>query len=193
MSNADTASLQLDAPSLAPPKGWSVRRWLGPVAVALALFSAFLTFIVLTGLTPIEPKRNVVYSFLLINAATILLLVGIIAREVWKVVQARRRGSAAARLHIQVVSLFSIIAVLPAVLVAIVANVTIDHGLDRLFSGPTREVIQNSLIVANAYLHEHAQLIRGDILGMANDIAHARPLFDQDRGTFRQLLTQSAA
>jgi two-component system nitrogen regulation sensor histidine kinase NtrY len=193
MTSSDTAAVQLDDPSLARPKGWSVRRWLGPVAVALALLSAFLTFIVLTGLTPIEPKRDVVYGFLLINAATILLLVGIIAREVWKVVQARRRGSAAARLHIQVVSLFSIIAVLPAVLVAIVANVTIDRGLDRLFSGPTREVIQNSLIVANAYLHEHAQLIRGDIIGMANDISHARPIFQLDPLSFRQMLTASAA
>src|SRR6201989_2739132 len=193
MTSADTAAVQLDDPSLARPKGWSVRRWLGPVAVALALLSAFLTFIVLTGLTPIEPKRDVVYGFLLINAATILLLVGIIAREVWKVVQARRRGSAAARLHIQVVSLFSIIAVLPAVLVAIVANVTIDRGLDRLFSGPTREGIQNSLILARAYMKEHAQLIRGDILGMANDIAHARPLYDQDRRSFRELPTASAA
>ena len=109
------------------------------------------------------------------------------------VVQARRRGRAAARLHVQIVSLFSVIAVLPAVLVAIVANVTIDRGLDRLFSGPTREVIQNSLIIARAYLHEHAQLIRGDILGMANDIANARPLYDQDRGTFRRILTASAA
>jgi two-component system, NtrC family, nitrogen regulation sensor histidine kinase NtrY len=193
MTSADTAAVQLDDPSLDRPKGWSVRRWLGPVAVTLALLSAFLTFIVLTGLTPIEPKRNVVYGFLLINAATILLLVGIIVREVWKVVQARRRGSAAARLHIQVVSLFSIIAVLPAVLVAIVANVTIDRGLDRLFSGPTRAVIQNSLIVANAYLHEHAQLIRGDILGMANDISHARPLYQLDPLSFRQMLTASAA
>ena len=105
---------------------------------------------------------------------------------------ARRRGRAAARLHVQIVSLFSVIAVLPAVMVAIVANVTIDRGLDRLFSGPTREVIQNSLIIARAYTYEHAQLIRGDILGMANDIAHARPLFDQDRGSFRQLLTASA-
>src|SRR5712671_1095439 len=191
MTTAETSANQLD-PSLAEPKGFSLRRWLAPFAVAIALLSAFLTFVVLTGLTPIEPKRDVVYSFLLINAATILLLVGIIVREVWKVVQARRRGRAAARLHIQVVSLFSVIAVLPAVLVAIVANVTIDRGLDRLFSGPTKEVIQNSLIVANAYLHEHAQLIRGDILGMANDIAHARPLFDQDRGSFRQLLTASA-
>jgi two-component system nitrogen regulation sensor histidine kinase NtrY len=54
-------------------------------------------------------------------------------------------------------------------------------------------VIQNSLIVANAYLHEHAQLIRGDILGMANDVSHARPIFDLDRSSFRQLLTASAA
>jgi len=192
-SAADPAAVQLDDPSLAQPKGLAFRRWFGAVAIGLALFSAFLTFVILTGLTPIEPKRNVVYGFLLINAATILVLVGIIAREVWKVVQARRRGSAAARLHIQVVSLFSIIAVLPAVLVAIVANVTIDRGLDRLFSGPTKEVIQNSLIVANAYLHEHAQIIRGDILGMANDIANARPLFDLDRSSFRQGLTASAA
>src|SRR5712675_3130134 len=192
MTTADTSANQFD-PSIAEPEGWSLRRWLAPFAVAIALLSAFLTFVVLTGLTPIEPKRDVVYSFLLINAATILLLVGIIVREVWKVVQARRRGRAAARLHIQVVSLFSVIAVLPAVLVAIVANVTIDRGLDRLFSGPTKEVIQNSLIVANAYLHEHAQLIRGDILGMANDVSHARPLYDLDRSSFRQLLTASAA
>jgi two-component system nitrogen regulation sensor histidine kinase NtrY len=192
MTSADTSAASFD-PSFAESKGWSLRRLLAPFAVGLALLSAFLTFVVLTGLTPIEPTREVVVSFLLINGATILVLVGIIIREVWQMIQARRRGRAAARLHVQIVSLFSVIAVLPAVLVAIVANVTIDRGLDRLFSGPTREVIQNSLIVANAYLHEHAQLIRGDILGMANDIAHARPLFDQDRATFRELLTASAA
>jgi two-component system nitrogen regulation sensor histidine kinase NtrY len=192
MTIADTSAASLD-PTFAESKGWPLWRWLAPFAVGLALLSAFLTFVVLTGLTPIEPTREVVVSFLLINGAIILVLVGIIIREVWQVVQARRRGRAAARLHVQIVSLFSVIAVLPAVLVAIVANVTIDRGLDRLFSGPTREVIQNSLIVANAYLHEHAQLIRGDILGMANDIAHARPLFDQDRATFRELLTASAA
>lgn len=192
MTSADTSAPPFD-PSLAEPRSAPLRRFLAPFAVGLALLSAFLTFVVLTGLTPIAPTREVVVTFLMINAATILLLVGIIVSEVWKVVQARRRGRAAARLHTQIVSLFSVIAVLPAVLVSVVANVTIDRGLDRLFSGPTREVIENSLIVANAYLHEHAQLIRGDILGMANDIAHARPLFDQDRETFGRVLTASAA
>src|SRR5712672_1081732 len=192
MTSADSPAPSFD-PSFAESKGWSLRKWLAPFAVGLALISAFLTFVVLTGLTPIEPTREVVVSFMLINGATILVLVGIIVREVWQVVQARRRGRAAARLHVQIVSLFSVIAVLPAVLVSIVANVTIDRGLDRLFSGLTREAIQNSLSIARAYTYEHAQLIRGDILGMANDIAHARPLFDQDRRSFRELLTASAA
>src|SRR5882757_4809526 len=196
MTSAETTAPTFD-PSLAEPKGWPLRKWLAPFAVVTALLSAFLTFIVLSGLTPIEPTKQVVYSFLLINAATILLLVAIITREVWQVVQARRRGRAAARLHVQIVGLFSVIAVLPAVLVAIVANVTIDRGLDRLFSGPTRQVIQNSLIIARAYTNEHAQLISGDILGMANDIAHAQPLFYPENGwtraTFRELLTSSAA
>jgi two-component system nitrogen regulation sensor histidine kinase NtrY len=192
MTSADSSVPSFD-PSFAESKRGPLRRWLAPFAVGLALLSAFLTFVVLTGLTRIAPTHDVAVTFMLINGATILVLIGIIFREVWQMVQARRSGRAAARLHFQVVGLFSVFAVLPAVLVAIVANLTIDRGLDRLFSGPTREVIQNSLSIARAYTNEHAQLIRGDILGMANDIAHAAPLYDQDRGTFRELLTASAA
>jgi two-component system nitrogen regulation sensor histidine kinase NtrY len=192
MTSAETSAPSFD-PSFVEPRSRPLRRLMAPFAVGFALLSACLTFVVLTGLTPIEPTRHVVVTFLLINAATILLLVGIIVREVWQLVQARRRGRAAARLHVQIVSLFSVIAVLPAVLVSIVANVTIDRGLDRLFSGTTKAAIENSLIVASAYLNENAQLIRGDILGMANDIANARPLFDQDRRSFREMLTASAA
>jgi two-component system, NtrC family, nitrogen regulation sensor histidine kinase NtrY len=192
MTSADTSATPFDSP---PDEGrhWPVRRWLAPFAVGIAMVSGILTFLVLTGLTPVEPTGQVVYTFYLIDAGTILILVGIIFREVWQVVQARRRGRAAARLHVQIVGLFSIIAVLPAVLVAVVANVTIDRGLDRLFQGPTRAVIHNSLTIASAYMQAHAQLIRGDILGMASDISRVRPLYDQDRGTFREMLTESAA
>jgi two-component system, NtrC family, nitrogen regulation sensor histidine kinase NtrY len=191
MTSAETSAASFD-PQVSQRKGLSLRRLLAPFAIAIALLSAFLTFLVLTGLTPIEPTPDVVRSFYLLNAATVLLLVGIIVREVIQMVQARRRGRAAARLHVQIVGLFSIIAVLPAVMVSLVANVTIERGFDRLFSGPTHEVIQNSLVIASAYMQEHAQLIRGDILGMANDIARARPLYDQDRRSFRELLTASA-
>src|SRR5215212_7991675 len=88
MTTAETSAPIFD-PTLAESTGGILRKWVAPFAVATALLSAFLTFIVLSGLTPIEPTKHVVYSFLLINAATILLLVAIITREVWQVVQAR--------------------------------------------------------------------------------------------------------
>ena len=168
-------------------------RLLGPFAVVLALVSALATFLVLADLTPLPPTHYVVVTLLLTNAATVLLLLGIIVREVWQVVQARRSGRAGAKLHVRIVGLFSIIAAAPAILVAIVASVTLDRGLDRLFSNRTREVINNSLIVAEAYLHDHAQIVRSDIMVMAFDIARGEPEFKQDPSKLTQFLTFQAS
>jgi len=168
-------------------------RIVGPLVVGLALFSAFITFIVLADLTPVSPTHNVVVTLLLVNAVTVLLLLGIIVREVWQVVQARRSGRAGARLHVRIVGLFSIIAAVPAIMVAIVASVTLDRGLDRLFSTRTRSAIENSLIVAEAYLRDNAQIVRSDIMVMAFDIARSKALFEQDPDKLRQFLTFQAS
>ena len=176
-----------------PPAKRGETRVLGPIAVGLALLSAFITFIVLADLTPIAPTHYVVVTLLLVNASTVLLLLGIIVREVWLVVQARRAGRAGARLHIRIVGLFAIIAAVPAILVAIVASVTLDRGLDRLFNARTRAAVENSLIVAEAYLRDHAQIVRSDILVMAFDMARSEPVFKDDRAKLRQFLTFQAS
>ena len=175
------------------PSSWLANRMMGPVAVGLALLSAVVTFLVLTGLTPVVPTHDVVVGVLLANGAMMLVLLGIIAHEVFKIVQARRRGRAGAKLHVRIVGLFSVIAAVPAVLLAVIASITLERGLDRWFSTRTRAVIENSLTVAEAYLREHAAMIRGDILAMGYDIGRARPLFDQDRERFRQFLNAQAS
>ncbi len=164
-------------------------RLIGALAVGVALLSATATFLVLAGLTPIAPVHEVVVDLLLGNVVTGLLLLAIIGREVWVVVQARRRGRAGSRLHIQIVSLFAVIAAAPTVLVAVVASTTLDRGLDRFFSTRTRAMIEQSLIVANAYVAEHAQAIRGEVMAMAYDLSRAKPLFNQNRDQFQKLLT----
>jgi two-component system nitrogen regulation sensor histidine kinase NtrY len=167
-------------------------RAIGAVAVGLALLSAVVTFLVLSGLTPISPVHEVVVTLLLCNALTGLLLVGIIGREVWQVVQARRHGQAGSRLHVRIVGLFAVIAAAPTILVAVVASTTLDRGLDRFFSTRMRGMIEQSLIVADAYVAEHAQALRSEILAMAYDVSRTKPLFDQDRERFRQFLTAQA-
>jgi two-component system, NtrC family, nitrogen regulation sensor histidine kinase NtrY len=179
--------------ALATPARRGEARMLGPIAVGLALLSAFLTFIVLADFTPVSPTHDVVVTLLLVNATTVLLLLGVILREVWQVVQGRRTGRAAARLHVRIVGLFSIIAAAPAILVAIVATVTLDRGLDRLFSTRTRAAIENSVIVAEAYLRDHAQIVRSDIMLMGAEISHSKPVFAQDHEKLRQYLTFQAS
>src|SRR5262245_43602939 len=182
-----------DAGVAAGPGHKRARGFLGPVAVAVALLSALATFLIFNGFTPIPPTNEVVIPILLVNAITVLVLVGLTAREVFNVIQARQRGQAGARLHVLIVGLFSVMAAVPAILLAVVASITLDRGLDRWFSVTPRNVIENSLSIAQAYVREHAETVRGDIGLMAIDLARAKPMFDSDRERFRQYLRALAS
>ncbi|MFC6656477.1 ATP-binding protein [Roseibium salinum] len=154
--------------------------------MVLALISIGVTFVILTGLTSIDPTRDVILTAMVINGALAAILLGVTAFEIIKLWQARRRGRAAARLHVRVVALFSVVAAVPAVLMAILAAVTLDRGLDRWFEDRTRQIVDNALTVAQAYLHEHARVLRGDLIAMTNDIDRAKAVYEFEPTRFDQ-------
>src|SRR5215831_6787840 len=137
--------------------GRRIMRFVGPLVVVLALLSALATFVVLAGLTPVSASHEVVLVLLSINAGAVVFLLGIILFEIWPVVQGRRRGRAGARLHVSIVSLFSVIAATPAILVALVGSITLDHGVNLVLSA--RNVVSDTRAVANIYGLEHLQLL----------------------------------
>lgn len=159
----------------------------------LSLGSGLATYVILTGLTPIVPTHRVVVGMLLINLVLVLAMVMIIAWQVTGLWLARRRQVAGARLHVRIVSLFSVIAVAPAILLAVFASVSLDRGLDHWFSDRTKSIIQNSVDVATAYLQEHGQVIRADTLGMAKDIDEAVNLVKSRPQGFGNFLASQAA
>lgn len=69
----------------------------------------------------------------------------------------------------RIVALFSIVAITPAILVAIFASITLDVGLDRWFSLRTQAIVRSSLNVAQAYVLENASYLQGQTVSMAND------------------------
>jgi two-component system, NtrC family, nitrogen regulation sensor histidine kinase NtrY len=165
-------------------------RVIGPIAAVAALLSALMTFLVLAKLTFVSLTPNVVVILLAVNFIIVLLLLAIIGREIWHIVQARERG---ARLHVQITALFSVVAVVPVVLVAVIASVNLDRGLDRQFLIRTRPVMENSAIVSEAYLNEYKRSIQTETAFMAADVARARRQFDQDIDRFnRQFFTTQA-
>ena len=178
-------------------RGARVRRrlafTLGLITMVLSLCSGLATYFILTGLTPIVPTHRVVVGVLLINLVLVLAMVGIIAWQVTGLWLARRRQAAGAQLHVRIVSLFSVIAVVPAILLAIFASISLDRGLDHWFSDRTKSIIQNSIDVATAYLQEHGQVIRADTVGMAKDIDEAVDLVKSRPENFGNFLTAQAA
>ena len=157
--------------------------------LVLALLATLTTFLVLAGLTPLSPTHNVVVTMLCINAAFGILLLGIISWQARALVLARHRKQAGAKLHQQVILLFGIIAVTPALLLAAVAVVTLDRGLDQWFSTRARSIVDNALVVSRAYLEEQFRTIRAETLAMANDLNRERALYETDRARFRDLVT----
>ena len=164
----------------------------GPVAVLAALASALATFLVLAGLTPILPTHEVVIRLFAINAALVLLLIVIVAWQTRRLMRERRAGTAAAGLHVRVVALFSLVAVLPAILVAVVASVTLERGLEPWFTSSLRELVGNTVAIARAYRESQCRSLARETQLMANDLNRAKVIYDADKRVFHEFFNSRA-
>ena len=182
--------LEAGAPPL--PGTGSRAFWVGLVVVSLSVVWALATFLILTNLTPIAPREEVVYVVLFVNLLLIVAMVAVIAVHAVGLWRAWEKKVAGARLHARIVGLFSLIAALPALLLAIAATTTFSRALDNWFNQQTMSIVQNSLNVAHAYLDEHGQVIRTDIVNMAKDLDDAAPSVANDAAKFRELMLAQA-
>ncbi|MHB2169199.1 sensor histidine kinase NtrY-like [Alsobacter sp. R-9] len=175
------------------PRGAS-RLWgyVGGVVVALALLSALGTFLVLAGMLPVPPTHQLVLGLFVANAALILILIGLVAREGWALVRARRAGMAAARLHVGIVGRFAFVAVLPAVLVAGLGWMTLERSLDAQSNRRVSELLTTSVEVAQAYRELQCRTVGRETSLMAADVGRARFALQQNRDFFRDFMRSRA-
>jgi len=162
------------------------------VALA-AVVSGAVTYATLTGLAPFEPTPGILVIMLLVNVILVLALGALIAWRMTRLWAQRRDRAAGARLHVRLVGMFAAIAVVPAILVAIFAAVSLNLGIEAWFSQRVQTALANSVSVADAYVTEHRQVIRGDILAMAFDLDRAAPILQNDSKRFSEYLVTQAA
>ncbi|MDP4023357.1 PAS domain-containing sensor histidine kinase [Methylobacterium sp. NEAU 140] len=167
--------------------------WIGAAVVITALVSAIATFLILAGVIRVTPTPTYGVALLALNVALVLGLAVIIAWEARVFLHARRANAAVARLHSRIVGLFSLIAILPTILLAVVASVTIDRGLSLGFTDRVRDVVLKSVEVADAYQENQCQSLAREIRILADDLTRARPNFDVNRGWFETFLTTRAS
>ncbi len=163
------------------------------ILASFALLLGLATFVLLAGGMKLGQQPNVAFGMVLANVVVLLALGAVLAGRLTRVWVERRRGSAGSRLHVRLVFLFSVVAVTPAIAVAVFATFFFDLGIQSWFNDRVRTALQESLQVSRGYLEEHRNNIRADALGMANDLARAGPLLADDPNAFGEVLATQTA
>lgn len=151
---------------------------------------AILTFLVLGPLDH-GPASTVLRSVLLADVVYVLVVAGLVAQRIASVVAARRAHSEGSRLHLRLSGAFVLLALIPTVMVAVFAVVTVNFGLEGWFSDRVRNVVGSSLEAAKAYEDEHHDGLSEDTRALANFIIdRRRQVTILPDGALRQVLNQ---
>src|SRR5678815_5339005 len=179
-----------------------VRTWAGgtglwrKIAIVLAaasLASGIATYLALTGAPPFGPGASSVLILLNLDLILLLALAALVAKRLVVMWLERRRGLAGSHLQVRLVGLFSLIAVLPTIIVAVFSYLFFSFGVESWFSDKVRTAISESVAVADAYVREHQQAIRADAQAMANDLDRSASSLQLNPQYLAPMLTAQAA
>jgi two-component system nitrogen regulation sensor histidine kinase NtrY len=186
-----------------PPPGWGrFVHWLrqpkvgAQLALALtaaAALSGLATYVAISGWLNVAAEPDLVLGLLYLDLILLLLLGAVVARRLVQLIVARRQGLAGSRLHARLVAMFGLVAVAPAIVVAVFSVAFLHYGLEAWFSQRISNALSNSWNVAQAYLEEHKEVIRADALAMAADLNREGPALRGDPELFQRLLDTQAA
>ena len=149
-------------------------RWatIGTVVLLVAILAASFTLISRSGepgtlLSP--PLIALLLVAILIPAITLMVL---LSRR-FAMARAEQRGLAGGKLHTRLVALFSVIAAVPTVLVAIFASVLFQSGLEFWFSDRARSMIENSVELGRTTYAREVERVSLQTVAMAGDLSDA--------------------
>jgi two-component system nitrogen regulation sensor histidine kinase NtrY len=201
LTMTDLTATEVSAPrsafGLIPPRRSPQRRRLQAIGTwALVITGPLLVAATIAVLGPFQIAQNLpsIRLVLLADLVYILVAAALVMARVARLVAARRSRSAGSRLHLRLSALFAVIALIPAITVAVFSVLTINIGLEGWFSDRVRNVVGSSLAAAEAYQSEQERNLTEDaraVQGLLDAVQAANPNLSE--GELRRVLSQAQA
>jgi two-component system nitrogen regulation sensor histidine kinase NtrY len=152
-------------------------------------------FVITRTGSPDSPLTQEAVAILLVgNLAPAMVLMLMIARRLAIRRAVRSDIGGKGRLHVRLVALFSIIAMVPTLLVVIFASMLFQSGVNFWFSDQAQTVLASAENVAQIYAREHRERITLDVRTMGGDIVDRINRYGIDSQRFRdEFIYQNAA
>jgi two-component system, NtrC family, nitrogen regulation sensor histidine kinase NtrY len=169
-----------ESPVISRKESWLQRerasgRFYDRIAALLALF-----LLAMVGLSVWLLRRGAEPGSLIKPPLIALLLIAILLPAISLMAlyarrlalrRAERGGIGSGRLHIRLVPLFTAIAAVPTVLVAIFASLLFQSGLEFWFSNRARGMLENTSAIAQSVYGQEADRVATQTLTMSDDVA----------------------
>jgi two-component system, NtrC family, nitrogen regulation sensor histidine kinase NtrY len=172
------------------------RRVQTAMTLGLVLLGPVLAMATFLALGPMNQGAGSPFLriILLLDLVYVLAVAALVLARVARMVADRRSQSAGSRLHLRLTGVFAFVALIPTVLVAVFAVLTVNVGLEGWFSERVRDVVGSSLSAAQAYDGEHREDLTEDALALAAylNVAKQSTFFLAD-DQLRPVLTQGQA
>src|SRR5436190_16002920 len=107
---------------------------------------------------------------LIANLLPAIALMVLYSRKV-AIRRAEQGGLGSGRLHVRLVALFSAIAAVPTVLVAIFASLLFQSGIEFWFSDRARNMLENTVQVASASYNQEVERVANETVTMSSDVS----------------------
>ena len=141
------------------------------IAVFLAAMLAFSFWLLRRSGEPGSLLSPPIIALLLIaNLIPAIALMVLYSRRV-AMARAERGGLGSGRLHTRLVALFSVVAAVPTVLVAIFASLLFQSGLEFWFSNRARDMFENATVIAQSVYNQEVERVGAETLTMSKDVA----------------------
>jgi two-component system, NtrC family, nitrogen regulation sensor histidine kinase NtrY len=173
-------AITADSPVISEQESWLQRerasgrfydRLAWVIAVLLAGIMALSVFLLRRGAEPGTLLWPPLIALLLIaNLLPAIALMVLFSRRV-AVRRAERGGLGSGQLHVRLVALFSALAAVPTVLVAIFASLLFQSGLEFWFSSRARNMLESTAQVASASYNREVERVSNETMTASSDLA----------------------
>lgn len=162
------------------------------VSVVIALCLGGATYALLSSEAYLHNGSDLAGVLLAVDLIALSILMVFVGRQIIQLISERKRRLAGYQLHWRLVTLFGVITVFPAIIVVAFSVFVLDFSLRGWFDDRISTAVNESVTVAESYLEEHVQSVRGQVLAMANDINREASQLSGDRRRFDAFLTNQA-
>ncbi|HEU4956047.1 MAG TPA: ATP-binding protein [Sphingomicrobium sp.] len=126
---------------------------------------------------------------LIANLIPAIALMVLLSRRI-AMARAAARAIGTGQLHTRLVALFSVIAAVPTVIVAIFASLLLQSGLEFWFSDRARGMLENTVALAQSTYDSEINRVGGEAVAMAGDLAGALTQYPMSSREFEDYLAR---